>query len=178
MPQKIHTVKVRWDDGDEEANAIKVAIGQIPTGEDMENAEVIYEYEGMIDGYEQITCKFIPKESGTYYLGFKDDTYDPYDEGWGLFIAIDDIVINTILQEGISKQSSKTSIYPNPARNLVYIDGDFIKVEIFNMLGQMIDLQKVEINSIDVSELRAGSYLLKMYDINNKMVITNITVIK
>jgi len=80
---------------------------------------------------------------------------------------------------GISKVSGKISIYPNPARNMVYVDGaNIVKVEVYNMLGQLIDTQKGKVKSIDVSKYNSGTYLFKAYDVNNNAVITNITVTK
>jgi len=80
-------------------------------------------------------------------------------------------------ETGISTLSGKISIYPNPARNLVYIEGaNIVKVEIYNMLGQLIDTQRGKVNSIDVSKYNIGTYLFKAYDVNNNSVITNISV--
>jgi len=86
-------------------------------------------------------------------------------------------VTGTCTLVGISQLSSKVSVYPNPAKNVVYIDGkNFVKVEIYNMFGQLVDTQKGNIKSIDVSKYNTGVYMLKAYDVNNNMVITNITV--
>jgi len=246
-----------------EENEIKVTIGQTPTADEMEDATLVYQFEGMIVDYEEVTYTFIPETTGIYYLGFKDNTVDPYGEGYGIYIAIDDILITlesddpdicdpvtnleveytedceavltweapegaelfnvyrdgelvaevdettftdveadayiahtwavTVVCEigesvevtveedpcyvGISKQSGKVSIYPNPARSFVYIDGaNIVKVEIYNMLGQLIDTQKGKVNSIDVSKYNIGTYLFKAYDVNNNTVITNITI--
>jgi len=78
---------------------------------------------------------------------------------------------------GISKLASKVSIYPNPAKNLVYIEGaDIVKVEIYNMFGQLIDTYKGKV--IDVSKFNTGMYLFKTFDVNNNFVITNISVMR
>ena len=161
-----------WD----EINEIKVTIGQTPTADDMEDATILYQVEEMIVDYTEIISTFTPTESGTYYLGFKDNTYDEVGEGYGIFFAIDDILITCEDCEGnISKNSSKISVYPNPAQNLVYIEGiDIMKVEIYNMFGQLVETQKVK--TIDVSKYNAGAYLFKTYDVNGNVVISNIMV--
>ncbi|MCL2074687.1 MAG: T9SS type A sorting domain-containing protein [Marinilabiliaceae bacterium] len=79
--------------------------------------------------------------------------------------------------ESISRISTKMDIYPNPAKNLVQIDGvDILKVEIYNMFGQLVDTQKA--NTIDVSKYNAGAYLFKTYDVNGNVIISKIMVTK
>lgn len=80
---------------------------------------------------------------------------------------------------GISARSCKISIYPNPAKNLVYIDGaEVVKVEVYNMFGQLVDTQNGMIKTIDVSKYNVGTYMFKTYDINNNTVFSKITVTK
>jgi surface protein len=59
------------------------------------------------------------------------------------------------------------SIYPNPTSDMVYIDGNYtqLKVAIYNILGKEI-LNKSIINSIDISHLDNGVYILQLSDGN------------
>lgn len=54
---------------------------------------------------------------------------------------------------------SKSRIYPNPASDLVYIEGEnMCYVVIFNALGEQVGVKKIESNSIDVNNLANGVY--------------------
>jgi len=57
------------------------------------------------------------------------------------------------------------SIYPNPTSDMVYIDGNYtqLKVVIYNVLGKEI-LNKSITNSIDISHLDNGVYILQLSD--------------
>ncbi|MBL7814077.1 MAG: T9SS type A sorting domain-containing protein [Saprospiraceae bacterium] len=55
----------------------------------------------------------------------------------------------------------KLSIYPNPASNLLTVDGLEGDYQIFNLLGQVI-LRGQAKTLIDISNLSSGSYLLKV----------------
>ena len=57
------------------------------------------------------------------------------------------------------------SIYPNPTSDIVYIDGNYtqLKVIIYNVLGKEI-LNKSITNSIDISHLDNGVYILQLSD--------------
>jgi len=56
-------------------------------------------------------------------------------------------------------------IYPNPTSDIVYIDGNYtqLKVIIYNVLGKEI-LNKSITNSIDISHLDNGVYILQLSD--------------
>ena len=63
------------------------------------------------------------------------------------------------------------SIYPNPANTKINIsskrEGNFIQLSIYNTLGELIKREKFENNSeIDISELKPGIYLIKIYSDN------------
>ena len=57
------------------------------------------------------------------------------------------------------------SIYPNPTSDIVYIDGNYtqLKVVIYNILGKEV-INKSITNSIDISHLENGVYLMKLSD--------------
>ena len=57
------------------------------------------------------------------------------------------------------------SVYPNPSSDIVYIDGNYtqLKVVIYNFLGKEV-LHKSITNSIDISHLENGIYLLQLSD--------------
>ena len=57
------------------------------------------------------------------------------------------------------------SIHPNPTSDMVYIEGNYtqLKVVIYNILGKEI-INKSITNSIDISHLENGVYLMKLSD--------------
>lgn len=60
----------------------------------------------------------------------------------------------------------KISIYPNPAENQIQlsnIEGFYVEVRIYNLLGKQVFYQsQISNESIDISSLSKGIYLLKM----------------
>lgn len=68
------------------------------------------------------------------------------------------------------------SLFPNPASDIIFIDTknytDTYKVEIYNMLNQMILSNEIEKKSgIDISGFPKGIYLAKIYSEENSQVI-------
>jgi hypothetical protein len=73
----------------------------------------------------------------------------------------------------ISKLSDKTniSIYPNPSTSFINITTNInnfgnLKIEIFNLLGELVYEYKGKITSIDVSGFKKGLYILNISDKN------------
>lgn len=60
--------------------------------------------------------------------------------------------------------ASEFRIYPNPARNELYIVSEGYEnttIEIYNMLGVLVKRQKMADTSIHIADLQAGSYVIK-----------------
>ena len=57
------------------------------------------------------------------------------------------------------------SIYPNPSSDTVYIDGNYtqLKVVVYDILGKQV-MNKSITNSIDISQLEKGVYILQLSD--------------
>ena len=57
------------------------------------------------------------------------------------------------------------SIYPNPTSGMVYIDGNYmqLKVVMYDVLGKQV-INKPITNSIDISQLEKGVYILQLSD--------------
>ena len=67
---------------------------------------------------------------------------------------------------GVDDQNQlDVSIYPNPASEVVYIDGNYtqLKVVIYNVLGKEL-LNTSITNSVDISHLENGIYILQLSD--------------
>lgn len=61
-------------------------------------------------------------------------------------------------------------VSPNPATEVIYITGENItKVEVYNSVGQLLELKNTNFSSIDVSKYEKGVYYFKIFDSNNKL---------
>jgi hypothetical protein len=68
----------------------------------------------------------------------------------------------TIGGTSIDEVSAELSVYPNPVENVLNIKGLNVQlVEVFNMTGSKVSVNKLSNNQIDVSNLSNGSYILR-----------------
>ena len=73
-------------------------------------------------------------------------------------------------------KDSEISVYPNPARDRVVIEGiEASEVQVYNALGQMVKTVRGT-NEIDLSGLVEGVYLLRITDADGKVYTNKITV--
>ena len=79
-----------------------------------------------------------------------------------------DEVLSTV---DIQREDLGISIYPNPVINSFKILSSLKieEVEIFNVLGQKSSVQNLKSNTIDISTLSKGIYILKVYQENAKV---------
>lgn len=77
-------------------------------------------------------------------------------------------IMMTVTPESIDENTDiKYNIYPNPASDVINIDGyDLNCVVIYNSIGQIVDIVKIDNNSLNTSKLSPGVYYLNI--INNK----------
>ena len=67
---------------------------------------------------------------------------------------------------GVDDQSQlDISIYPNPTLDMVYIEGNYtqLKVVVYDILGKQVMKESIS-NSIDISQLEKGVYILQLSD--------------
>ena len=67
---------------------------------------------------------------------------------------------------GVDDQSQlDISIYPNPTLDMVYIEGNYtqLKVVVYDILGKQVMKESIT-NSIDISQLEKGVYILQLSD--------------
>lgn len=97
---------------------------------------------------------------------------DPYER---LTINFPDVYKSYNVQEGKVEKHNKYSVYPNPATDFVYLNGNVeqksLIVKTLNLQGKVIDSFDWNSNEllVDVSELVAGWYLFNIYE-NDKFV--------
>ena len=82
-----------------------------------------------------------------------------------------DITTNT-------KEISKTNLtlYPNPASSVINIPAGIERLDVYSTKGDIVLSQLNPVNSVDVSSLTTGVYLVKA--INNKGISTTMLTIK
>lgn len=63
--------------------------------------------------------------------------------------------------ENTTKSNNAITVYPNPARDVAYINGATEKVSLYSSTGQLIS-EYINVKQIDVSKLTKGIYILKI----------------
>jgi hypothetical protein len=64
------------------------------------------------------------------------------------------------------KQLENLTVYPNPVNDILHIrsgEATIEKVEIYNLNGQLVKAKSNQIETINMSNLQSGMYLLKLY---------------
>ncbi len=96
-------------------------------------------------------------------------------------IYIDDIEVKSFTPKIINNNNDlilhKDLVYPNPASSSITINRNINKVEIFDLLGRNMGTYHMS-NTIDVSRLDDGMYLVKMTSDDAKVNIENLVIKK
>jgi hypothetical protein len=69
----------------------------------------------------------------------------------------------------IADQMKDIGVYPNPVKNVLHFKQKVNAVTIANIAGQTI-LQKYEVTSVDMSNLKTGLYFVKIAEGDNLIV--------
>ena len=82
-----------------------------------------------------------------------------------------------ISTDGLNENKTEiVSVYPNPARELVIIEGTEVdEVQVYNAFGQLVKTFK-QINEINVSDLLDGLYVLRITDVGGLSVTNHINI--
>lgn len=103
-------------------------------------------------------------DDSTIYIAFVLRTYD------GFKLYLDDILVESDNDVGLPYiDNSNVKIYPNPCKNIIKIDSqmNLQNISIHNALGELI--LETNQDSIDISNLSNGPYILRL-KINNHIV--------
>ncbi len=100
-------------------------------------------YDGMIDQFRRYNYPLSNAAIQELYTGYNKNCD-------GSITAID---------EPKKDRSSQAGIYPNPAKDMIYIDASAERIEIVNAIGMSV-LKTTNNNSINVSELNSGIYFI------------------
>ena len=76
---------------------------------------------------------------------------------------------NTLTSESFNTNNLEVGLYPNPVNDILNIDTkeEVLSVEIFALQGQKVMSSKQ--NKINIAELPAGIYLVRIEDVNNNI---------
>lgn len=79
--------------------------------------------------------------------------------------------------EASATSETKIILYPNPAKQFVelnVVEGNAIPqhIEIYSLTNQLIRQERLESNSIDISNIDAGTYFIKISDRNHQLIST------
>lgn len=95
--------------------------------------------------------------------------------GWNL-PTIYNFTTNCTLDAPENQLLNTISIYPNPVKDILYIQSNIkvLKFEIYDISGRKLSSNSVSNDKIDLSDLKTGNYILKLYTenrtINSKIV--------
>lgn len=141
------------------------------SGGPFSNSPVVHEYP------------FNPTITGCYRLEVYDQYGDGINTGYGvgyfLLKTADGVqifrdngkfgsqatyMIDVTYPAGVEEYMTETDIYPNPATDVININTpeNVLRVEIFNMQGQLVKAEIGAVNNISVKSLANGLYTLKL----------------
>ncbi len=117
-----------------------------------------------IDGDTELANAMLPTPNGTLTevtgIVGQFDSSEPYDEGYQLFpFRESDFVILTSTNQ---QNLQGLSIYPNPVRYQLQVSSAYQvnSVEVFSMDGKRLIVDRKNQNTLDVSQLTSGTYLV------------------
>ena len=82
----------------------------------------------------------------------------------------------TSIPSSINENINIVSIYPNPVKDILSIEGEFTSIEIYNLSGKLL-LKSTDKNHINTCSLSEGMYLINILT-SNKIVTKKFTLIK
>ena len=77
----------------------------------------------------------------------------------------------------VTNNNNKIRVYPNPVRSILHISSnENYKVNVYDLSGKLVLQQKVN-SSLNLSMLPSATYLMSLYDIDDK-ILEQFTIIK
>lgn len=71
-------------------------------------------------------------------------------------------------------QDARIAIYPNPAREHLFIKGAAaVRVEIINMIGDIVLSEEIAGGTVSLSDLQPGLYIVRVYDADGTMILSS-----
>ncbi|UAB76172.1 T9SS type A sorting domain-containing protein [Mesoflavibacter sp. SCSIO 43206] len=116
------------------------------------------------DSWQTVTTTFTPSVSGDIEVGLR--FYDV--SGWNgsSVIYVDNLLVTDPTLSTKNFETAEFSVYPNPVTNgfvnIKTTSNDAINVTVFDVLGKQVVKQTLTTNRLNVSNLKAGMYLLNI----------------
>ena len=82
----------------------------------------------------------------------------------------------TSIPSSVNENINIISIYPNPVKDILSIEGEFTSIEIYNLSGKLL-LKSTDKNHINTCSLSEGMYLINILT-SNKILTKKFTLIK
>jgi len=70
-----------------------------------------------------------------------------------------------------AQESTRVVVYPNPAKDRIWIKGyGATYIEMVNLLGDVVLKEEVSANAISISDLQSGIYIARVYDAERSLI--------
>ncbi|MBQ6729638.1 MAG: leucine-rich repeat domain-containing protein [Bacteroidales bacterium] len=123
-----------------------------------------------VEAVPNVGCSFLYWEVN----GYQVSTENPY----SFELEEDTELVAHFSGTGLEELGQCVSVYPNPARDLVRIEGiDVGQIQIYNIIGQLVKVVQ-NANEVNVSDLNEGTYLVCISDGNGICKTEHVTIIK
>ncbi len=127
----------------------------------MGTVQILHEPTSCEDGLLELLA--VPQNGYNFLYWFVSDFgYFYHDNPLNIEPFIDGPIKAVFDGTGVDENSIAFDVYPNPTEGLICIDiEDLERIEVYAINGQFI--KEFSSNEIDITELNAGTYLLKMF---------------
>jgi Secretion system C-terminal sorting domain len=160
-------------------NASNVVLATL-TGQHVESGEMTYDFSSFnITMTQGITYTFDMNRSslsgqlsttisvGTYADGafYVYDTQNNYSNFNDMFDVLFKVNMGTPLQNNEFETTHNSSIFPNPTNGILNINSaqKISRIEVYDLLGKLILVQKSSSNTVDLSAFNSGVYCSRIY---------------
>lgn len=126
------------------------------------NANGEYGFEGLAYGSYKVYVEWLNFEAFPFVVNIDAETEEVGNRNF----VVEGNMVKPVTPTGINDASVSTiSIFPNPAQDILTVNGKINGVEIFNILGEKV-FEKSNITAenanLDVSKLTSGQYIVKL----------------
>ena len=112
-------------------------------------------------------------------VGSPIQIFKTFTTDFGSFQQLNFRVQHAVSVEEELLNSDAVKLYPNPANNLVTIEGmDVLKAEITDASGKVISNYHHPVSGLDISNIPAGIYFIRLTNSNRQSVVKKLSIIK
>ncbi len=117
-------------------------------------------------GYGEVASLTATPEDGYRFVSWQEnDNEVSTQETFSFSVSRDRILTaNFETETGIANHNNIVKIYPNPANNILFVEGTSQQsvIKILNVVGVVVSEQSLTSGSLDISSLSSGVYFLKI----------------